>query len=213
MVSVLFGTINSYTDLGLFLYDVEITDPVPKRELVSVPGRDGTLDLTYGLTGNEVAFENREMTLKFAMQDYENESESKFSEIYNQIHGRRFRVRFDNDPDWYWDAFCTMEKPKKNQNKLDITVKGDLYPYKHKDHVIEVTSTANGGTVICHNSRQRVYPEITTSAAITVAFGSTTVSLAAGTHKNTAIRFSPGVNELTITGAANVIIKYSEGSL
>ena len=214
MVTVNFGTINSSEDLGLFLHNSKISTAVPKRYTTSVPGRSGDLEFTHALTGDDIAFENRTMTLAFVRADYQREWDAIFSEIFNKIHGRRFHVVFDSDPQWYWDAFCTVEEPSAGNNRIDCIIRGDLYPFKRKDIVIEAAIPAAGRVFVRRDQgRETVYPTITTDAAVTVQVNGQTVSLSAGTHKNPAIYFTEETSEYRITGAANVTISYSEGSL
>ena len=56
-------------------------------------------------------------------------------------------------------------------------------------------------------------PTITTTAPVTIQYAGNTISLAAGTHKNPALRFKEGSNILKVTGNATVTISYREGSL
>ena len=61
MNTVKFGTLDSYSDLHSILNKKTIGTPTPKKETVSVAGRDGEIDLTdyFG----EVKYNNR--TLNF----------------------------------------------------------------------------------------------------------------------------------------------------
>lgn len=211
MNQVFFGTIKSYEDLGLFLLDegVEIETPKAKRQLLSVPGTDGLIDMTPGL-GGDTRFENREITLTFVVANYESQWLDIFSDITTRIHGKRFHVSIEPDSDYYWNAFCTVDKHESERNKGTIVIKLDCDPYKYKEHTASLRSP---GSTTCTAGRKSVVPTITNSAAVTVTYGSYTATLAAGTNKDTNIVFTEGDNTIMFTGSANVTITYDEGIL
>ena len=212
MVQVFFGKIRSYDDLGLILTNAEITAPEPKRSIVTVPGRDGSLDLSEVLSG-DVKFENRQLKLTFTMKDYRQRWLRDFSYIYNQIHGKNFHSVVDNDPEYYWEGFCAVDKSESSYNKGVVTVVCDVYPYKHKAREISVTSTSSGISLKCLSGREAVCPSVTTSGNITFTCNNKSVSLSAGTWKKQEIVFREGINNVSITGHATVKIAYVEGTL
>ena len=213
MVQVFFDNIRSYDDLGLFLSKVSISAPESKRSKVSVPGRDGSLDMSYALS-SDMKFENRELSIEFVMKDYGKDWVTDFSEIYNRIHGKRFRIVIGNDPEYYWEGFCEIDKAEDSVNKGTLKVICDVYPYKHRDMLIEVTSTSSGVSAYCPCGRETVCPVVTTSGNITITpAGGSAVHFDAGTRQSRDLLLREGVNILTITGNANVTLKYVEGVL
>lgn len=141
MTTVLFDSIDSYTDLGLFLAEAEITEPEAKRTLVEVPGRDGQLDLSYALSST-TKYKNRSITFVFKAVDYSNDWVPLYSSIANRLHGKRMRVTVSSDPDWYWDSFVTVEHSSEF-NVSTINIKCDTYPYRLRDHSEVITSTTD----------------------------------------------------------------------
>ncbi|MBQ9031869.1 MAG: hypothetical protein IJ106_10520 [Parasporobacterium sp.] len=215
MNQVYFGTVRSYTDLGLMLTDVEISSPEPKRILADVPGMDGQLDLTFSLA-KEVRFKNRKITLTFVKANYRNEWQQIFSTIYNRVHGRMFQVRIEPDLTRYWSAFCTVSKTKSNKKKGTFVIELDAYPYQYNviNTVYEVIAASIGKSQICTNSRMPVQPQFLATEACTVSFGEITHTLAAQTPEVfTDIIFTEGSNEVILAGSGTVTITYREGTL
>lgn len=213
MVQVYFGNIRSYDDLGLFFFEATISNPEAKRNLVNVQGMDGNLDLTP-VTFGDTKFANRQLTLAFVMKDYARNWMANFSAVYNRIHGKRFRIVIGNDPYYYWDGFCTVNRTKDTENKGEIQVVCDVHPYKLRDISISVQSTAEGITVACPCGRKSVCPEVTTDGSITITpEGQSAIHYDAGTKKNRDLMLTEGTNMLLITGNANVTLAYTEGVL
>ena len=215
MNEVIFGSIYSYTDLGLMLSDVDVSIPEAKRFLVDVPGRDGILDLTPSLTP-KVKFNNRTITLTFVMADYQRRWLTLFSDIESYLHGKRFNVVIEPDTEYYWNAFCQVDKAKSNRNKGTIVVVLDADPYKYKTALTEyeVIPASIGKSQICVNDRMSVIPSFYATNACTLAFGNITKTLQAGNNSFVDIVFEQGNNEVILTGTVGTVtISYREGRL
>ena len=100
MIGVLIGEKHTYNDWGLILTQKVISPPVPQLNLVTVPLRDGSLDLTETLTG-DVKYNDRKITMHFAVAGPRGKWTSKVSEIQNFLHGQRMKVIFDDDKAFY----------------------------------------------------------------------------------------------------------------
>ena len=212
MNQVQFGSIRSYDDMGLFLADVDIETPQAKRTLVDVYGRDGELDLTYGL-GGDTCFENRKITLLFAMKNYKFQWKPLFSEVMNRLHGRKFKVWIEPEADRYWDAFCTVNTARCDRNRGTVEIELDADPYMYRDYEISVTATTGGTEIAIPITRKTAVPTITSSANIVIVKDETNYSFDSGTHKNEALRLKEGENVLTVKGSGTVTIAYKDGSL
>ena len=211
MVIVLFDSINSYDDLGLFLKDVKITEPEPKRTIVEVPGRNGALDLTYSLS-SEMRYKNRKITLEFKKKDYTNDWMATFSAIAKALHGKIMKVRLDSDLNWYWDSFVTVS-PSNAYNVGTIVITCDAYPYKRRPVTWTGTATSGGTEVALPVTMEPVIPEVTNSNNITITANGSTYSFDAGTHKNQQMKLTAGTNNLVVKGSGSVTIRYLDGCL
>lgn len=212
MNQVYFGTIASYDDLDLFLADAETTSPEPQRELAEVQGRDGDLDLSYGLSP-ETHYKNRQITLNFVLKDFQRQWQEKFSNIMNLIHGQRYDVVIEPDTDVYWKAFCIVQKTKSDRNKGTVVIDLDCEPYAYKDYSVTKTATSGGVSVTIPITRRTDVPTVTSAANITITKDGTVYAFDAGTHRNPELRLTKGNNTLTIKGSGSVTIAYKDGTL
>jgi len=217
MNQVYFGTIESYTDLGLMLSEVETGTPEPKRTVIEVPGMNGVLDPTRHIY-QDIFYQNRNIRLTFAMANYQNKWMELFSGITSKIHGRYFQVRIEPDQDYYWDAFCTVDTEKSDKNKGIVVVSLDAFPFKRKmeETSYDVIASSVGRSQICMNSRMKVVPSFYASdSGISVSFGDVVHELTAAVEMTFPdIMFAEGENEILVTGTAGTVtVTYREGSL
>lgn len=210
MYGVTFGNIHSYDDLDLILTDVEIGTPEPVRYTVEVPGANGVMDLTEAITPR-IRYKTRTITFSFATKQEVSNWDSVFRNIMNLIHGQKFHVVQDTDPNYYWDAFCRVDSIKSNVRLGTVVISCECQPYKLKLTKTTKTKTGNG-TLNCTNARMETSPTITCTAACNIEFGEETISLAAGTHLVDFI-FDEGDNELEITSTGTTTVVYQEGAL
>lgn len=98
---VIIGEKHTYRDWGLVCTRIEIADPERKTYLVSVPGRDGDLDLSEALTG-EANYGNREIKMEFIRREKEFARwHVKYSDILDYCHGQRRRIILDSDRGYF----------------------------------------------------------------------------------------------------------------
>jgi hypothetical protein len=215
---VFFDNIHSFYDLNLILSAVEISPAVPKTVYVDIPGADGALDLTEA--HGEVKYSDRTHKFTFTMNPADDLSESaweeKKTEVSNRLNGRACRVTLDKDPDFYWLGRCTVDSYKSNKRLRQFVVSTRVRPYKFKqmETVVTFALTEAGQTVSLRNSRRSVCPVITcTNDNTVIVFNGNTFNFGAGQHQNLNIRFTEGINQVTISGAGQVTFSYLEGDL
>lgn len=211
MVTVSFDAINSSTHLGLFLTEVKIEEPEPKRTVVDVPCRDGELDLTYALSSS-THYKNRKIKMVFKKTDYTNTWMTVFSNVANALHGKRMSVSFSNDAAWAWDCFVTVE-PESEYNVGTIEVNCDAFPYKQKTVTLTTTATGAGASVSAAVSAKPVTPEVTCVNNIMITTGGETYSFEAGTSTDPNMVLPAGTNTLVVKGSGAVTINYTDWSL
>lgn len=221
MNEVIFGTVKSYTDLGMILDEdgVELGSPEPKRTLVDIMGMNGSLDLTPTIS-EEIRYKNRTIVLTFNVVDYQRRWQTVFSAIMNQIHGQNFNVTIEPDTDYYWDAFCIVNTNKSKKNKGTIVVKLDADPFKYKktETTVSITCTNTSGTnKTITNGKAPVMPTFRAqSTGMSVKFGNVTHALTRNTDMQfDDIVFGSGNNTITILGTSNGVVKvtFREGML
>ncbi len=231
MIGVKIGDIHTYDDWGLILTDKVISPPVPQTNTVSVPLRDGSLDLTETLT-DDVRYNDRKITLTFAVIDPIKEWPLKMSTVLNYLHGQRLQIVFDDDPAYYYIGRVAVNEWTSNKRLGKLVIECTVKPFKYdvlssavdwewdifdfEEGIINETGEliVNGSTtitLICR--RKRMFPIFTASVAMTVTFENETFNLAVGEQKIYELFLTEGENELTFTGNGTVAIEYIGGSL
>lgn len=231
MIGVTLGEKHSYDDWGLILSSCVITPPDPQLNLVTVPLRDGSLDLTEALT-DDVKYKDRSITLTFTMVDPRKYWSAKVSEISNYLHGKRMKIIIDDDLAFYYVGRVAIDDWNSEKSVGKLVVKGTVDPYKYDiqssaedwlwdpfDFETGIVNEVSGIVVEESTSvtiiarRKRTYPTITVSEAMQVTYEGTTYDLAAGSNKVYSMLLQEGENELTFTGNGTVTVEYTGGSL
>ena len=231
MKGVMFGDKHSYRDFGLILSSKSISPPKPQLNMVSVPLRDGSIDLTESLTG-DVKYEDRKISITFYVLNHSNAWTAIMSEVENYLHGQRMKIVFDDDVAFYYIGRVSVNKFTSQKNLGTLVVDCTVEPYKYDvlsslddwefDSFDFDTGCINqlsdisvdGSTeVIVIGRRKQISPKITVDASMTVSFEGSDYTLQAGTQKVYGLLLHEGENVLTFTGKGTVSIDYRGGSL
>lgn len=231
MLGVKIGEKHSYDDFGLILSSKVISPPKPQLNLVKVPLRDGSIDLTESLT-DDVKYYDRDITITFTMVDPFNMHSTKMSQLENYLHGRRMKIIFDDDCSYYYIGRSAVDKVKSNKSMKTIEVKCTVEPYKYavlssadewewdvfdfeEGYITEASEVVIDGTatISIYGNRKRVCPTITSDSSMTLTHNGTKYNISAGTQKLYELILDEGLNELTFTGTGIVTVDYIGGSL
>ena len=231
MKGVLFGEKHSYRDFGLILSSKVISPPQPQTKLVDVPLRDGSIDLTESLSG-DVKYKDRKITIVFTVIDPVKLWSAKVSEIENYLHGRRMKIVFDDDFNFYYIGRVAVDEWTSDKNIGKLVIECTVEPYKYDvqstseewlwdsfdfeaGYIHEASEVVVDGSadIVIMGKRKQAYPTITVSANMTLTFEGNTYILTAGTRKLYDVLLAEGENVLTFTGAGTVTVDYTGGSL
>lgn len=215
MNGVYFGEIHSFRDLNLILAPFAPTPATPQTNFLTVPGRDGHLDLTEA--NGEVKYNSREFLFTFTVAPGDALTfDERASMVANALNGLRCRITLDRDPDFYWVGRCVVDKYTQDKNIGKIIVKATVDPYKLKQSLTVATFdlTEDEQEVTLVNGRMASVPSIEcTDDGTTVVFGGTTHTLNARTSKILDIRFTEGSNVLKLSGNGTITLRWQEGAL
>ena len=230
-MGVRFGNYHSKQTYGMDFLSYSISPPKAKRNEVSIPLRDGTIDLTNALT-DDIKFENRIIQISLEIRDDRSLWPSKLSKIRADLHEKRMDIVFDDDISYRYIGVVSVGEMKSNGSTGTLTITVDAEPFKYdlvssnidwewdtfdlENGVINEAGeiVVNGTTVftlIC--GRKRMFPTFTVSADMTVGFEGDTYTLKAGSQKVYDIFLCEGENVLTFVGNGTVAIEYIGGSL
>lgn len=106
--------------------------PAIHRETVSIPGRDGKIDITEGLFGRTI-YGNRKITIQLENHRLDvNESFADFeSRVLNDIHGVKGQVIFEDDPGYFFVGTMQVTALNDNEGIWEMEVVVDADPYKY----------------------------------------------------------------------------------
>lgn len=213
MNTINFGTKNSYDDFGLILRPKVRPKPTPKYEYVSIPARNGDLDLTEAF--GDVFYENLSFPLEFNVINPINTWDTKLSEITNYLHGRKLEVVFSDDANYYYVGRITVNELSSDRNVGILSLDCNFEPYKYKKEItVKEYEVSAGNTYTFTNERMKVIPTLTLSSAMTIEFNGTSYSVGAGSSKILGIQFTEGNNIIKVTtGSGTLRAEYREGSL
>ena len=209
MSHIIFG---SYDTTGKFIIaPYEIPMPKVQTNYVSIPGRNGMLDLSesYGT----VKYSNRNFAITmYAVGDYD----AVVSELVNAVHGKSMNITFSKDSSFYYVARVDVSGIAKHDGFCQITVSINAEPYKLKQSATTKSRTGNG-TLTLTNLTMPVIPSITATAAATIACTidgvSKSFSVPTGTTMLPDLVLPPGNLVVTITSSGKVTFNYREGAL
>lgn len=119
------------SEWNCILSSKDIGLPPERRQTLTIPGVDGTLDLTDSLFGF-VPMDNRTITLTLTTLKRLTKRSwaTLLSEIANAIYGNSQQIIFDDDPDWYYTGTCTISSFSTSLSKMEIVIACNCAPYK-----------------------------------------------------------------------------------
>lgn len=188
------------TEYGMILLDgYTLSPPEPKTYTVDIPGGDGVIDLTEGLTG-DVAYNNREQEFTFAIIDVDDWERSK-TMISNFLHGRLYDYKITMDPEYTYHGRFTVEEyghavyvEGGTVGSLKVKVSAD--PYKLKEHRVIETEAIGGKVIECTSGRKKVRPIITTNYEVLCNFNGDSFYVPKGSHRLSNVLFVEGINRI-----------------
>lgn len=203
--------IHTFHDLGLNCISYNREPPTPQTVKISVPGRNGEVDITERVYGY-IPYYNTTMTLMFDkivdFDDYELEK----SNIFNSLHGKQIRCVLDNSQDYYYLGTCSISSISHDgitMMSVEIYIDTEPYAYNQQETLIELTLGEN----IIYNSFMRTIPRfIVESAEATIRLDGYLVTFQQGERIIEDLVFSQGNNLITLE-SGSVTIKYQEGEL
>lgn len=213
MKGVTFGSYHSFRDFGLILLpNNAIGTPVPKTELIDIPGGDGMLDFTEAF--GDVKYGNRPLSFEFSTLVLQEGFMSLFSSIQNALHGQKLKIILDDDPDCYYIGRITVSEWKADRRIGRISIDCDCEPFKQSIYTTTVSkAVASNATIALANDKMPVIPTITTNAEFLISFGGHNDIYPAGTFSIPELELREGVNQVYVEGNGSISFTYRKGWL
>ncbi len=212
---VIFGAYDTASSGGWTLNAWSLSPAEYQSDRITVPGRDGSLDLTAALTGGEPRYNDRTLTVRLESSEGTRlEREETINSMINQLSGRKMNIVLPDDSTRYIVGRLQVAKEYNDLAHAAVNVTAVCDPYKYKLSPTVAEYDVTGSLEIAlQNDRKPVVPTVTTDAEITVEFAETTIVFPAGTRRAPALILTEGNNVMTLTGTGHIKFEYQEGTL
>ena len=204
--------IHTGDDLGLVQEVKEIGNPTPQSYLVEVPGRNGLVNLTKGLTGN-VVYNNRTLKFQYLTSGTYEEVE-EIIDFFNSLHGETLKVIDDDTSDYYYEGEATVTVTRKGI-LTTITLSLNANPFRERLDLTNMTTalTTSDKTLVVNNYGVVVQPTIIVDNTAKIIYKGNTYTLSAGTYKISDVELKTGYNSFIVSGSGNLTIQFREAKI
>lgn len=214
---LLIGTYNTATQLWT-LTSWSLSAPEYQQNFLTVPGRDGSLDLTAALTDGEPVYKSRTLTATLECSEGTRLTrEAAINTMVNWLDGWQQDIVLPDDPDHYITGRVSVEKNYNDPAHAAVTVTAVCAPWRYANDLTTYTLTASETeqTVsLSNNGRRTVVPLLTvTGGTVDLSYGTATWSLGAGNYQLPDLVLPQGGGTLTYSGTGTVGITYREAVL
>lgn len=205
-------SIHTGNDLNLVQEEKKIGNPSVQSYLVQVPGRNGLVNLTKGLTGR-VCYDNRTLSFKYFGTGTRAEL-LNLREVMNKYHGENINIIDDDTPFYYYEGECTVETQlSSNYITIDITVNANPFMMANDDTILTVDLSDTVKNISIYNDGVSVTPTATVSGEATISKKGTTYNLSTGTYILTDLEVENGSNIYEVSGSGTISISYKEAKI
>ena len=229
---------NKHTDdFNLYVSDFSIGEPSPQLYSVTVPGRNGTLDLSE--VNGAIKYSNRKVTITaIHKHNHPHYYQKIFSELMGVYHGKRCKIIFDSEKDYYYEGRLKVSATNNSAVHSNFTITADCFPYKYEvqdrgepwkwdefnfvngqiynNYIdIQINNSQSVYLPIEHNGQMTVTPtfEVSNSENLTVTFAGVTYNLTDGNNVIYEIGISSERYVLRFDGVGTVTVHYRGGKL
>ena len=191
-----------------------------RSQYVTVPGRDGDLDLSTALTDGAPRYGNRTLTATLERSDGTRLTrETAINTMVNWLDGWRMDIRLPDDDAHYMIGRVHVVKNYNDPAHAAVTVTAVVDPWRYNNHetVIRLTAAAEPVEARLTNSgRRTVVPVLTITgdaAEVLLTFGSASWALGAGTYQLPDLVVPQGGAFITYSGTGELAFTYREAVL
>ena len=214
MNGVKFDDKHSIVDWKLLMTYKNIGEALLRTEYITIPGRDGYLDLSdvYG----EANYDNRTLEFQFDLFDKPINWWSTYDLIKSYLHGKKRKIILDVDDDYYYYGRCSVSALTHEKNVAHISISCNCDPYKMLiNETVVQESVSAGDTIILDNLYKKVMPVVESTGNIVFKFNNTNFSVSEGSSfQSPDFILKEGSNTVEIiSGTGTLKFTYHEGRL
>lgn len=216
---IVFGTYDTAADGLLTLTGWALSAPEYQSNMVEVPGRDGSLDLSTALTDGEPRYKSRTLTATFETSEGTREArKERLDTMVNWLDGWRMDIYLPDDTTHYITGrvHVAVEYNDLAHGAATVTAVCDPWRYSETETVVTLTAGSEAQTASLVNSGRRSQaPTLTvdSDSQVTLVYGSYSWALGSGVYILPDLILRQGSNSLTYSGEGTVEIRYREAVL
>ncbi len=223
--------LDTYGDYSLLVQEITIPEAVVKEEIEEIPGSDEILDYSESLDG-DVHYQRRVIQIELASYKQYNEFLNIYSRLQNSIHGRKVKMIFSKEPNFYWTGRVSVGDYSVYATTINIIINVTVDPYKYdlqnsiEDWLWDPFSFENGIIYDCKDllingkleivmigRRKHITPIFYVEGNISVTHNNVKYLLEEGNNEVLDIEIVEGENRFMFEGNGKVDIIYRGGSL
>lgn len=210
--------VDTLTRYGLcLLADVEIPAPAVRTTRITVPGMDGSIDVSQALTGEPV-YDDVDISIPLFARKGDAELQAIRRQLLLAYHGREVEVVLPHDAKHYYLGTLSIGNLSGyGSGEIPVTLHAGPWRYKIEPTVVTASDlSATYKQLTLANEARPVIPTITVAQDTTLLWGSNEIALSTGTHRRPEIRLAAGDNILSAkvaSGTGSIEIKYQEATL
>lgn len=199
-------------DLDLVQEIKSIGKPTVQSYTAQIPGRNGLLNLTKGLTG-KVMYNNRPLSFQY----FGTGSRALLLELdalMSRYHGETIKIIDDDYPNHYYEGEASVSTAF-NSNYITITLSVDAQPFRLKLEQTTYSYEVDGSaTLVLENESVEAIPTVAIEGGeLTISFNGENVILSPGEYTVNAFALRKGMNTFEITGSGTITFTYQEGAI
>ena len=215
MNGVKFDEKHSIKDWDLLMTSKNIGEPEVKTNYLSIPGRDGMLDLTEALGG--IKYNNRTLTFEFDLFQNPCIWWDLKTEISNYLHGKKRKIILDADNKFYYFGRCRISSFTNDTTVAHLTIECECDPYKYKLNLtkkqFQIPPGVNNKKIAIYNLEREIVPTIYVDKDVVIEFNGESFQLTKGENIILNIVLKKGENIFTIGSSVNIEFEYQEATL
>lgn len=213
---VTIGEVNTLEQWDLLLCaDLVVGTPPLKSNLIDLPGRSGSVNMSYAASNGLPVYGDRQIafTLFAPVDDVRlNQIRSELAEL---CHGQEATLKLPTDSNYYYRGiFAVGDISGYNSGKIPVSVIAEPYAYKNNPTTRNLLIHGSGSiSTTLNNDMMPTTATITATDSVTVAIRGATYSISAGAIL--AVPLPAGNTQITVSGAdgTEVTITYQQGRI
>lgn len=210
MIKVTFDHVDVFQNKRIVLEEFFIGMPEPKIIKVSIPGRDGDIDMSHALTGF-MNYHNREITMQFGLIGTDAECEDRKRYLLANVMGKEVKIRFSH-LQGYFLGVCkssTLSRQKRHYT-MELTFDCQPFRFDETETTYTLSLTSSEQNLNCFNNGERIVPTIITTGQTNFRFQNKNYFLERGTHRLSLV-LSKGNNVMSVSGTGTITVKFRKG--